>query len=225
MRQWKSIAAGAAVAAMGLISMLLAGVLTGCQRSNVSANEKSSYFLGSSPLQFRQTTRMPAGTRIHVRLDDSISTERNSSGDRFAASLDGPLMADRRVLAPSRSRILGELVSVKESGRVSGRARLTITLKKLVVGSKEYDLETYPLTLVASSTVKRDAGVIAGSAAAGAAIGAIAGGGKGAAIGAGIGGGSGTGYVLATKGAPVAHGPESRFAFTLSQPLELPVYD
>ena len=32
------------------------------------------------------------------------------------------------------------------------------------------------------------------------------------------------GYVLATKGAPVAYGPEARFVFLLSKPVELAVY-
>jgi hypothetical protein len=39
-----------------------------------------------------------------------------------------------------------------------------------------------------------------------------------------VGGGSGTGYVLATKGEPVAYGPETRFTFSLTEALDLPVY-
>jgi hypothetical protein len=107
---------------------------------------------------------------------------------------------------------------------VKGVASLTMELQTLVVDGKEYDLETLPLTRVARNTRKKDAAIIGGGAAAGAVIGAIAGGGKGAAIGAGVGGGSGTGYVLATKGQPVAFGPEARFTFYLDKPLELPVY-
>ena len=53
---------------------------------------------------------------------------------------------------------------------------------------------------------------------------APAGGGKGAVIGAGVGGGAGTGYVLVTKGDEVDFGPETRFSFTLSESLKLPVY-
>lgn len=226
MKYWKPIAAGSGIAALALLTF----ALTGRQDSSVSAHAESARaqtksFLSrlSSPLG-PETAIVPAGTKIHIRLQDAISTERNASGDRFAASLDGPLIVDGKVLAPSRSEIIGQLTDAKKSGRVKGRARLTMVLRKLVVGNKEYELSTGPLTLVAPSTKKRDAAVIAGGAAAGAAIGAIAGGGKGAAIGAGIGGGSGTGYVLATKGAPVAYGPESRFTFTLSGPLQLPVY-
>jgi hypothetical protein len=99
-----------------------------------------------------------------------------------------------------------------------------MVLRRLTVEGEDYDLSTSPRTFVARSTKKKDAAVIAGSAAVGAAIGAIAGGGKGAAIGAGVGGGSGTGYVLATKGEPVAYGPETRITFSLSEPLALPVY-
>lgn len=224
MKHWKPIAAGAGVLAAGLLSY----ALMNREASPVSANDqiapKRSFLPKlSSPLR-PATATMPAGTKIHIRLVDAISTERNSTGDRFAATLDGPLMVEGKTLAPAGSQIVGQLLNVTESGRVKGRAQLTMTLQHLIVGDKEYSLDTNPVTLVARSTQKRDAAVIAGSTAVGAAIGAIAGGGKGAAIGAGVGGGSGTGVVLATKGAPVAYGPEARFTFTLENPLELPLY-
>jgi len=223
MTHWKPIAAGAGVLAVGLLSY----AMINRDGSAVSANDQAAQkkpFLArlASPLR-PATATMPAGTKMHIRLVDAISTERNSAGDRFAATLDQPLMADGKILAPAGSEVVGHLTDVVESGRVKGRAQLTMTLEKLLVGDKEYALDTKPVTLVARGTKKKDAAVIAGGAAAGALIGAIAGGGKGAAIGAGVGGGSGTGYVLATKGAPVAYGPEARFTFTLENPLEMPV--
>lgn len=226
MKHWKPIAAGCGIAALALLCF----ALTGRQDSSVSANDRGSAseqksFLSRLYAPLRpETAVLPVGTRIPIRLEDAISTERNSSGERFAASLDGPLMLDGKILAPARSKVLGQLTNVTRSGRVKGRARLTMVLRKLVVGNKEYELNTAPLTLVAPGTKKRDVAIIAGGAAAGAAIGAIAGAGKGAAIGAGIGGGSGTGYVLATRGKPVAYGPESRFTLALSEPLQLPVH-
>jgi hypothetical protein len=171
----------------------------------------------------RETVTIPAGTRIPIRLDQGINTAKNSPGDDFTASLNGPIVIDGHVVAPSGSKVVGELTQVEESGRVEGRASLTMELREIVVDGEEYDLPTKPLTLVAPSTKKKDAAVIAGGAGVGAIIGAIAGGGKGAAIGAGVGGGSGTGYVLATKGKEVAYGPEARFTFTLAEPVEMPV--
>ena len=164
----------------------------------------------------------PAGTRIQIRLDHGISTESNAPGDIFEATLNVPLMVEGEILAPEGSKVQGQLTQVKESGRIEGRAALTMVLRDLQLGDSKYDLATAPLTLEAPGTKKKDAQIIGGSAAAGSAIGAIAGGGVGAAIGAGIGAGSGAGVVLATKGVPVAYGPEAVFTFTLSEPVQLP---
>lgn len=225
MTHWKPIAAGSGVVALTLLSY----AMIARQGENVAASdepassEKKSFLERiTGPLR-QETAAVPAGTRIHVRLEQAVNSERNSAGDTFTAWLDGPLTREEKVLAPSRSKVYGMLTQVTPSGRVKGRASMTMVLRKLVVNGKEYDLNTQPLGLAARSTKKKDAAIIGGAAAAGAAIGAIAGGGKGAAIGAGVGGGSGTGYVLATKGEPVAYGPEARFTFTLTEPVELPV--
>ncbi|MBI1955412.1 MAG: hypothetical protein HYS38_03365 [Acidobacteria bacterium] len=225
MKPWKPIAAGGGIAALALASF----ALMHRSDSTVSADnakavpEKSFFSRLTAPLR-KEMVAVPAGTRIPIRLEHAISTESNNSGDTFTATLDKPLLVDEKLLAPAGSKVMGLLTDVTDAGRGEGRASLTMVARKLVLDGKEYDLTTQPLTFVARSTKKKDAAVIAGGTALGAAIGAIAGGGKGAAIGAGVGGGSGTGYVLATKGEPVAYGPEARFTFTLSDPLELPVH-
>lgn len=221
MKHWKPIAAGSAIAAATVMSYALMNrAISSVEADGQPVQQEQSFF---SRIFSRETTTVPAGTKIYIRLAHAIHSEQNSPGDPFEATLNGPLLIDGKVLAPSRSKVLGRLTDVQESGRVEGRARITMRLEKLIVEGEEYDLETEPKTRVARSTKKKDAAVIAGGAAVGALIGGIAGGGKGAAIGAGVGGGSGTGYVLATKGAPVAYGPEAQFTFTLSSPVELPV--
>lgn len=224
MKHWKLIGAGAGIAAAAVLSYsLLYQGDPSASADSASPSGTRSFFSRLSRGPERMT--LPTNTKIPIRLEHAISSEKNSPGDTFTGWLDGPLMVDGKVVAPSHSMIVGQLRQVQESGRVQGVASLTMVLQRLVVDGQEYDLETLPLTRVARQTRKKDAAIIGGSAAAGAVIGAIAGGGKGAAIGAGVGGGSGTGYVLATKGEPVAYGPEARFTFYLSQPLELPVYE
>jgi hypothetical protein len=166
---------------------------------------------------------VPAGTAIPVRLEVGLSSSRNNSGEAFTATLAEPLMVNGRLLAPIGSRARGVLTEVVDSGRIKGRARMTMVLREIEINGKTYELATAPRSFQAPATKKRDAGIIAGGAAVGAAIGAFAGGGKGAAIGAGVGGGSGTGVVLATKGKPVALGPEARVRFTLTKAVQLPV--
>ncbi|OFV91389.1 MAG: hypothetical protein A3H28_12120 [Acidobacteria bacterium RIFCSPLOWO2_02_FULL_61_28] len=225
MKHWKLIGAGAGIAAAAALSFAFLGrrdATVSADNAGTSAPQDKSFLsrLSRQP----ELITVPANTKLPIRLEHAISTEKNSPGDSFTGSLDGPLMVDGKLVAPSHSKVVGQITQVKESGRVEGRASLTMVVQKLVVDGREYDLNTVPITRIARSTKKKDAAIIGGGAAAGAVIGAIAGGGKGAAIGAGVGGGSGTGYVLATKGAPVAYGPEARFVFVLSNPVELPVY-
>ena len=229
MMQWKpmvAVGAGSALLALAVAYFAMGGAAnhTASADTEKASAEKKSFLSRLSPSRRIEMGTVEAGSKIHIRLVDAVSSERDTTGKNFAATLDRPLMVNGKVLAPAGSTVVGQLTNVKDAGRVSGRASLTMALRKLVVNDKEYDLKTPPLTFVARSTKKKDAAIIAGSSAVGAAIGAIAGGGKGAAIGAGVGGGSGTGYVLATKGEPVAYGPETRFTFTLSEPVDLPVY-
>jgi hypothetical protein len=222
---WKLMGAGAGVAAAAALGWTLMD--RGDTTAAAEATAESPAGNGSFFSRFTgpEEVTLPAESKISIRLEQAISTEKNTSGDTFTGWLDGPLTVDGKTVAPSRSKVTGKVTQVKDAGRVEGLASLTMVLDTLEVNGEEYDLETLPLSRVARNTKKKDAAIIGGSAAAGAVIGAIAGGGKGAAIGAGVGGGSGTGYVLATKGEPVEFAPETRLTFYLSEPVELPVYE
>lgn len=226
MMNWKLMGAGAgiaAAAALGWTLMDRGEATVAADGSSTSPAEHRSFFarLTGGP----EEITLPAETKISIRLEQGISTKKNSAGDTFTGWLDGPLTVNGKTLAPSHSKVAGKLTQVKDAGRVEGLASLTMVLHTLEVDGEEYDLETLPLSRVARNTKKKDAAIVGGGAAAGAIIGAIAGGGKGAAIGAGVGGGSGAGYVLATKGEPVEFAPETRLTFYLSGPLRLPVYE
>lgn len=157
--------------------------------------------------------------RFEVRLLDAISSETNKSGDTFKAVLDQDLAADGKIAVPRGSTVTGRLMGVKASGRVEGRATMSITLTEIEVGKTPYQIQTNTLSFEAEKTTKQDATKIGIGAGVGAIIGAIAGGGKGAAIGAAVGGGAGTATVLATKGKEVKFALEDKFSFTLSNDL------
>ena len=111
----------------------------------------------------------------------------------------------------------------KASGKVKGRAQMSISLSQFLVDSDSYDLDTDTLSFEAESTAKKDAGRIGIGAGAGAIIGAIAGGGKGAAIGGAIGAGAGTGVTLATSGKEVEFPVEQLFEFRLANSVEMEI--
>lgn len=174
------------------------------------------------PKREPRTVTVPAGTLIPVRLRDALSTERQSTHDAFFATLDAPLIVEGLVIAERGALVRGRVIEAVGSGRVKGRAALTLQLDELSTSDgQKVEIRTDSFRHEAESGVKSDvakAGVAAGI---GAAIGAIAGGGKGAAIGAAIGGAAGAGGAMATRGKAAELPSETRLTFRLSEPITL----
>jgi len=164
---------------------------------------------------------VPAGTVLAVRLQDALDTSVNREGDAFRVLLDSDLLIDGNVVAPRGAVLQGTLTNVQRSGRVQGRAQMSLQLKTLKVGSQSYPIDSNVLSFEAESTKKQDAEKVGIGAGIGAVIGAIAGGGKGAAIGAAVGGGAGGATVAATRGKELKFEPEHRFSFTLQRDVQV----
>jgi hypothetical protein len=158
---------------------------------------------------------IPGGTTIQVRLQEALDSGVNLTGDTFSAMLDKDIEVNGIVAAPRGSVVEGKLSKVVRSGRVEGRASMSLQLTSLTVGNQTYDLQSEILVFEAESTKKQDATKVGLGAGVGAVIGAIAGGGKGAAIGAAVGAGAGGATVIATRGKEIKFDAEHRFNFAL----------
>jgi hypothetical protein len=164
---------------------------------------------------------LPAGTHLTIRMIDGVDSERNSVGQTFAASLDEPVLVDGRTIIPRGSDVVVKLVDAKESGKLTGRATLTLDLVSLKANGRTVDVNSATVTEESSSRGERTAKVVGGTAALGTIIGAIAGGGKGAAIGLGAGAAAGAGAEILTKGQRVRIPSETRLTFVLENALKL----
>ena len=165
---------------------------------------------------------LAAGTNFVVRMIDGVDSETVRVGQTFAAALDEPVKnANGDVLLPRGSDVLVKLVDSKESGKLTGRAELTLDLAQIKVDGRFVDINTQTISRESSSRGERTAKVAGGAAAAGAIIGAIAGGGKGAAVGAAAGGAAGAGAEVVTKGQRVKIPSETRLTFVLDSPLRI----
>src|SRR5579871_5849892 len=175
-----------------------------------------STFGGSQELRGRQASIfLPAGIRLVIRMIDGVDSERNSVGQRFAASLDEPVVIDSQTVIPRGADIVVKLVDAKESGKFEGRTSLTLDLMRVMINGRMVDINTETVTEESSSRGKRSAKIVGGTAALGTIIGAIAGGGKGAAIGLGAGAATGAGAEILTKGQRVKIPSETRLTFVL----------
>ncbi|MBO0798772.1 MAG: hypothetical protein J2P31_08100, partial [Blastocatellia bacterium] len=150
---------------------------------------------------------VPNDTRITAVLTTPLSTREDSATNRFSLEVRSP--------EQYRGAIIDGIVSnVESSGRVSGRAELTLNFDQIRLrdGSssdfrgdierirtpdgKDVKLENEGTIKKEGSQTTRTATRSGIGAALGAIIGAVAGGGSGAAIGAAVGAGAGAGTVL-----------------------------
>lgn len=167
------------------------------------------------PASQARTVEIGRGTKVRVRLMDTLDSSRAKPGDRFEASLVSPVEVDGKMVLPKGTRFAGRVVAVEQPGRLRGGGRLVLGLESFRLNKYRYQ--------IATSTSRSPWGWIRGTrtilatAGTGAVIGALAGGGVGAAIGAGSGAAAGavTNFVLSRK--PVRIPAESVLAFSLER--------
>ncbi len=145
-----------------------------------------------------EAVTVPAGTHLMLRITDTVNSRAHGEGHRFTAELEGDLVVNGMVVAPRGSKIYGQLVKSKQSGRLRGRSKMTITFTHLTINGQLKPIQTSNIQTVAD---KGSAGDTVGKTARGAAIGALADGKKGARKGAKI----GLGVAILTAGRSCQH--------------------
>lgn len=164
---------------------------------------------------------LPAGTALRVRLDHAVSTATHRAGDRFTATLAEPLRDGERVLVPKGARVTGRIREASPSGRLSGRAVLTLVPERLEWNGGSAALDVRGWTRTSARHRRRNLTWIGGGSGAGAMIGALAAGGAGAAIGAGAGAAAGLAGAAATGRKHVSAPAETLLVFRLLTPAKI----
>jgi len=162
---------------------------------------------------------VPTGSKVVIRMIDSVNSETNKVGDTFVAVLDEPISQGGIEVIPRGADVRGRIANIEDAGRLKGSAQLGLELTQIIVNGIPYSVTTSEYSEVGEGRGKQTAKRAAVGAGIGAAIGAIAGGGKGAAIGAGVGGGGATAVQVLTKGEKLNIPSETKLEFTLRSPL------
>lgn len=151
----------------------------------------------------RRTTggsAIPVGQELDVRLQDTLSSDRNQVEDRFTATTVVDLQVDGRVVIPAGSEMRGVISSVHSAGRVERKGSMTVSFDQITINNRSYPLRGTVTQALESEGVRGEAARIGTGAGVGAIIGGILGGFKGALAGILIGGG---GVIAATEGKDV----------------------
>jgi hypothetical protein len=171
-----------------------------------------------------KTHRLPAGTEISVRTEETIDSGKAAEGQSFPAEVTRDVRdADGNTVIPRGANAQLIIRSASRGGHFRGASDLVLDLRSVAVGGREYALTTSDVSAKGREGVganKRTGEFVGGGAAIGAIIGAIAGHGKGAAIGAGAGAGGGALTQILTRG-QVRVPVESVLTFRLEAPLRV----
>ena len=166
-----------------------------------------------SPTSSFQAITIPAGTRLMVRLDQTLTTKQHKTGDRFTTTLESDLVVGGTPIAPRGTKVYGQLPKVQKSGRAVGKAVMVLQLTDIRINNELQPIMTEPYKQQSKgagrATLRRSAR--------GAAIGGMVDGGSGAGRGAAI----GAGISMVTPGDTLQIPQGSLIEFRMSQPLTL----
>jgi hypothetical protein len=207
-------------------AILLAGIATVYQISQQrcwAAAPVTGSARASAGAQNKKRITVPAGTRILIRMVDSIDSSKQKTGFRFSATLETNLQVEDTVVAPRGTTLYGRLAEASSAGRMSGSSELTLELTDLVINGTAFPLLTSTYEVKGKGEGGNTAKKVVGGAGLGALIGGLAGGGKGAGIGALAGAGAGTAVAASKKGQQLQIPSETLLEFRIQQPVSLPV--
>ena len=165
---------------------------------------------------------IPQGSHLLLRLVNSVSTRTAREGDRIYMKTASPIVVNGEFVVPVESYVEAVVARAQRSGRVSGRAELSIRIESLTLPSGQTIQISPQLSSVDSNDTEQkvepkkegaveqggtkglDAQRVAILAGSGAALGGLTDRSwKGAGIGAGVGGAVGLATVLLTRGREV----------------------
>jgi hypothetical protein len=176
-----------------------------------------------SSAQGSKRVTVQAGTRILVRMVDSVDSSKQKAGYRFKATLEANLQAFEVTVAPKGTTVYGVLAQASSSGKFKGSSQLILELTDIVINGTAYPLMTTDYEVKGKGEGGNTTKKVLGGAGLGALIGGLAGGGKGAGIGALAGAGAGTVVAATKKGEQVSVPSETLLEFRLEHPTELPI--
>lgn len=180
---------------------------------------------------------VPSGTRIRVRMNETLHSRSAKAGDRFTVTVREPVYASNgAIVVPVGSEIIGRVDAAKPAVKGGKVGELDVSFIQLVLPNGTKRTINGSLTELVSDDAKSDEEGTArgdkmkhrkviwygGGAGGGALLGAAIGGGKGALIGGIIGAGAGILGERLTKGEDAEVKSGTEFGIYLNQGISLP---
>ena len=76
---------------------------------------------------------VPAGTMLHCRITQTLTTKLNSQGDAFTTSLVEPVSINGVVAIPAGTTLAGHITRMERPGRVKGVGQMRLTVEEIAL--------------------------------------------------------------------------------------------
>lgn len=184
----------------------------------------NSFILAAQP---DSIYRIPAGTRMRLKMDVELSSKVASKNDTFTATIAKPVTVRDTVVLPVGTVIQGRVTGAAPAASGGQNGKLDVIFESLrIVNNPPRTIEAELVGNIAAKQSNTTTVLsIVGGTVVGAVFGFVSKADKGAAIGAGIGAGVGTGIALLHKGKDVKIADGEEFEIELKKELALPVLD
>ena len=182
-----------------------------------------------------ETFSIPAGSTIHCRLTQTVSTKLNFEGDAFTATVSEPYMVNSEQIIPVGSVIIGKIASLTRPGRVKGVGHMLLRADQVTLpNGHSYAMNAVLLTAYGAegAKVEGDEGSLKGPTSrmhdlkevgigmgGGGFIGTLIGGAHGAVVGGAIGGAVGLVDTLRKRGKDLTLPSGTQLNYQLTSPL------
>jgi hypothetical protein len=130
---WKYL--GAALAVGWVFIALAAAQSTNNAPSATKATTLASSVPANQTLRSAATAPKPyqglvlqAGSALHVRLQTTLTSKTNKTGDKFTGFVEQPVTTEGKIVVPRGSLVDGHIVFVKSSKRIKGVGQMRIVL-------------------------------------------------------------------------------------------------
>jgi hypothetical protein len=169
--------------------------------------------------------RLPAGTRISLRMDGEIGSRFSSPNDTFLTRIAFPVVVRDVIMIPAGTVVEGRILNASKAAFGGKNGRLEFRMETLKFSDDlKRPIDGELLAPLKAKKPKRFWSIFGGTVIGGI-VGAGMGSGPGAAIGAGIGTGAGAGFTFFRKGSEIRLKEDDIFEIELKKEVVLPVRD
>ena len=98
---------------------------------------------------------VPAGTMLHCRTTQTLTTKLNSQGDAFTMSLAEPVSINGHMAIPAGSTLAGRITRMERPGRIKGVGQMRLTLEQITLpDGRSFPLGAILMTAYGADNVK-----------------------------------------------------------------------